>query len=346
MLFSILVPVYNVEKYLAQCIESVLTQDFDDYELILVNDGSTDKSPDICQAYADQDGRIKYYSKNNEGLLLTRRYGIQRAKGDYVLFLDSDDFWEPGLLKKLQQEIKKYAYDLIVYRFKRLTDEGKLIREDRGIFPDHTFFDDKNKKDFILQFVSSSRLNVMWSKCVRRQILDVEADYSRFKDKKGEDLLQSIAIVKNARTVLYLDDALYNYRLSPSGRGRNFKFQYMIDYEAVRKHVLSQLGEMNCDDKIIRAFYIRYIDGVMHCVPSIARISKNCKEFLEHMKEIKSFSVYREALSVVKPEEMANRKHQLLYSMVLRNRMKRMYYLCALENCFKKALTMVKRKKR
>lgn len=343
MLFSILVPVYNVEKYLPQCIESVLAQDFDDYELILVNDGSTDKSPDICQKYAAKDKRIKYYSKDNEGLLLTRRYGIQRAQGDYILFLDSDDFWQNELLLKLQKEILKYPYDLIVFRFKRVTDEGKLVYEDKGIFPDHTFFDEKKKDDFIFKFVSSSRLNVMWSKCVRRQILDVDADYSQFKDKKGEDLLQSISIVGNAKTILYLDDTLYNYRLSPSGRGRNFKSKYISDYEDVRRFVLLRLREMKCNDAIIKAFYIRYIDGLMLYVPSIAKISKDYKNFCNYIEDINCFTVYKEAVQYVKPEDIADGRHRRLFEMILNNKIRLAYFKCILDNYFKKMLAKVKR---
>ena len=96
MRFSVLIPVYNVEKYLDQCLTSVLTQDYSDFEVVLVNDGSTDQSPIICQKYAESDPRVKYYDKNNEGLLLTRRYSIKRASGEYIVFLDSDDYWEPG----------------------------------------------------------------------------------------------------------------------------------------------------------------------------------------------------------------------------------------------------------
>lgn len=77
----------------------MLAQHYHDYEIILTNDGSTDGSPAICEAYAAKDARIRYYSKQNEGLLLTRRYAIRLAKGEYVLFLDSDDYWAPNLLE-------------------------------------------------------------------------------------------------------------------------------------------------------------------------------------------------------------------------------------------------------
>ena len=195
MRFSVLIPVYNVEKYLDQCLKSVLTQDFTDFEVILVNDGSTDQSPVICKSIAESDSRVKFYDKENEGLLLTRRFSIKQASGEYILFLDSDDFWEQGVLTKLNQEIEAYHVDMICYRFRIITDAGKHIKDDIGVFPDRSFFDKDNKEVFLKEFVRSSRLNNMWIKCVRSSIVDREADYSAFGDKKAKicyNLLHSL----------------------------------------------------------------------------------------------------------------------------------------------------------
>ena len=89
---SILVPIYNVEKYLPRCIESVLSQDFRDYELILVDDGSPDQCPQICDEYAKKDSRIKVVHKQNGGLVSARLAGFMEARGEYLVFLDSDDY--------------------------------------------------------------------------------------------------------------------------------------------------------------------------------------------------------------------------------------------------------------
>lgn len=263
MKFSILVPVFNVEKYISQCIESVLAQQYDDYELILTNDGSTDSSPEICERYAKQDARIKYFSKKNEGLLLTRRYALKRATGEYILFLDSDDYWKPNLLETVANELKTNPVDMLLYRFDRVRDNGELIYSDQGIFDDHTLFIGQGKEAFLKEFVSSSRLNTMWSKCVKRTILDVDYDYSKFTDKKGEDLLQSMNLIKNAESILYLDASLYCYRLSPAGRGRNFKKKYIDDYEVVRTYVLATLIDINASKEVINAFYLYYYLGMV-----------------------------------------------------------------------------------
>ena len=106
-MFSIIVPVYNVEKYIAECIESVLNQNFGDYELILVDNGSTDKGLQICKEYAQRNAdKIKLFHKENEGLLLTRRYGLKMSNGEYVVFLDSDDCLRNNALEELNRVIK------------------------------------------------------------------------------------------------------------------------------------------------------------------------------------------------------------------------------------------------
>lgn len=105
MLFSIIVPVYKVEAYLKRCVDSLLRQTYADYEIILVDDGSPDGSGEICEEYAERDGRIRVYHKENGGLSSARNYGIDRAQGDYVLFVDSDDYVDAGLCEALRRAI-------------------------------------------------------------------------------------------------------------------------------------------------------------------------------------------------------------------------------------------------
>ena len=94
MKISVIIPVYNTEKYLKECVDSVLAQTYWDLEILLINDGATDSSPQICEVYAKQDMRIKVIHKQNGGLSDTRNTGIKQCSGDYVLFLDSDDYWD------------------------------------------------------------------------------------------------------------------------------------------------------------------------------------------------------------------------------------------------------------
>ena len=128
--FSIVIPVYQTEKYIAECIESVLKQDLDDYELILVDDGSTDGSPAICDQYASKFEKICAIHKRNGGLSDARNTGISVATGKYLLFLDSDDFWSDSqFLKKLKIKIGHQNCDVMNFHYKYFYEEEKQCRD-------------------------------------------------------------------------------------------------------------------------------------------------------------------------------------------------------------------------
>ncbi len=125
MLFSIIVPVYKVEKYLSQCVESVLGQSFSDYEIILVDDGSPDKCPDICDDYAKKDARVRVLHKPNGGLSDARNAGLEIAQGEYIIFIDSDDYWDDSkALEKICELITQQAPDAVTWRYKKYFEDS------------------------------------------------------------------------------------------------------------------------------------------------------------------------------------------------------------------------------
>ena len=124
-LFSILIPVYNVEKYLPACLESVLAQDFDDYEIILVDDGSKDASGHICDDYcASYPDKIRVQHKPNQGLISARRVGLKLAVGEYICFLDSDDCLAVGMLGRLYETIQSTRSDVILFSWSCIDENG------------------------------------------------------------------------------------------------------------------------------------------------------------------------------------------------------------------------------
>lgn len=125
--FSIIIPVYNTGKYLKKCLDSVFEQDFDDYEVIIVNDGSIDNSERIIKSYLKKHSNIIYLCQKNSGLSIARNNGVLEANGDYLLFLDSDDFYEKEFLKKLNNEISDNC-DVIRYQVQDIFPDGRVIR--------------------------------------------------------------------------------------------------------------------------------------------------------------------------------------------------------------------------
>lgn len=125
-LISVIIPVYKVEAYLHACVESVRAQTYPNTEVILVDDGSPDRCPEICDQYASQDSRIRVIHKENEGLSSARNAGIEAARGNFIAFLDSDDLWSPLFLERLYQAIVQADADFAVCLFRRFDDESTL----------------------------------------------------------------------------------------------------------------------------------------------------------------------------------------------------------------------------
>lgn len=124
---SIIIPVYKVEKYLPKCLESILTQTFSDFEVLLIDDGSPDRSGQIAEEYAAQDARIKVFRKENGGVSSARNYGIEKAQGTYVAFCDSDDWVDPDWLETLYRQIREYPVGLSVCGLMKEDEAGKIL---------------------------------------------------------------------------------------------------------------------------------------------------------------------------------------------------------------------------
>ena len=128
-LISVIAPVYNMEKYLKKCIESILEQTWKNLELILVDDGSTDASGKICDEFASSDARIKVFHKNNDGPSSAKNFGLEKANGDYVIFINSDDFWTcDNALEQLIDIAVKFDADLVKGEYQYVQEDGKFIR--------------------------------------------------------------------------------------------------------------------------------------------------------------------------------------------------------------------------
>lgn len=245
MLFSILVPVYNAEKYLPECLASIAGQDFDDYELILVDDGSTDDSGAICDEYKASHENTVVIHKENAGSISARRCGIEASKGDYCLFCDSDDLYEDGALQRLADVVRQNDVDLLIYNA-NVYDNGKKTIFFEHVLPDGLVSDKNAIYDKLLL---SYTLNAMWIKAVRRNCLDLDRDYTAFYSCNfGDDLLQTMPIVMTAEKIFYLDEALYNYR-DMVGMMHKFNPRYYWSYKTVNDRVREYFEDIPLKNK-------------------------------------------------------------------------------------------------
>ena len=206
---SIIVPVYNVEKYLNRCLDSIINQSFINFELILINDGSTDKSGKICDKYAQIDKRVRVIHKKNEGVSLTRNLGINIAKGDYITFIDSDDWIEQDFLKKAIEYIKENNVSILITGF--VFENNKKIFNTFNAKKDEILLNDEIKKEFLKQNKFSW---TVYDKFFKKEIIKKYKFDSRFKI--GEDMLFCWQILKNEKKIGYLPLYKYHYDISAS----------------------------------------------------------------------------------------------------------------------------------
>jgi len=256
MLFSVLVPIYNAENFLAECIESVRKQTYSNFELLLVNDGSTDNSGTICDEFAVRDSRISVFHKQNEGLLLTRRFAIRQSRGEYLLFLDSDDMLEICVLQMVYDTIHEHNADMVLYRFKKVDVNGLFLMENDELYPDHTIFTKSNNETLFAEIAGGNKLNNLCIKVVNRKIVDISADYSKHQVTMAEDLLQSLALFKNAERIVYRNKALYLYRQHDKSLTFKYNPNYFKDIDYVRHMVYDCLCELGYDTpSVLNAFF-------------------------------------------------------------------------------------------
>lgn len=224
--FSILVPVYNVETYLRQCLDSLICQRAPSYEIVLIDDGSTDTSGKICDDYRKRyPDLFRIVHKKNEGLLLARRSAIQIAKGEYFVFIDSDDFVEENMLSCFNQIINRHRPDMIIYHADRY-DGAKYSKFRDTLYAEDRLINEDEKEDYYRATLLHTVSNGMCGKVVNRDIVDIAHDYKPFRHVSvGEDLLQSLPIITKAKKIYFTNNTLYHYRTNPFSVSRVFNYQ-------------------------------------------------------------------------------------------------------------------------
>jgi len=213
-IFSIVVPVYKVEDYMRQCVDSLLAQDFDSFEIILVDDGSPDGCPGICDGYARTDSRVKVIHQANGGLSEARNSGIRAASGEYVTFVDSDDFWRgTDVLSGVREIISRYSPDIIVSDFIKYYTDADFYLEP---IPSDSRYNGGNKQDTLSYFyydLGDLKISAC-QKFVRRDLL---LSHTFTKGLLSEDIDWSLGLYPDVSTLCIYDKPFYCYRQARKG---------------------------------------------------------------------------------------------------------------------------------
>lgn len=204
-LFTIVITVYNQESFISECINSIIKQTFTNWEAIIIDDGSTDASFNICKRLEKNDQRIKVFSQKNSGVVNARKNGVLQSKGDYVLYLDADDSLKKNTLELLYREFQTNNVDLIYYDFKKNTNNNITDCEnDKVIFHGDSKF---------LAYAELLKNNINGiARCGRRELFFKELIFCNNNVKEYEDLVESYTLFYYAKKIEHLCEKLYIYR--------------------------------------------------------------------------------------------------------------------------------------
>lgn len=198
---SIVVPVYKAEKYLHRCVDSILSQTFADFEVLLIDDGSPDGSGLICDAYAEQDPRVRVFHKKNGGVASARELGVQNAKGEYIIHADSDDWVEPDMLEEMFRAARESNADMVIcdYFVKKNDEESYAKQEPTALKP-----------ATIISDLLAGKLNgFLWNKLIKSECY--EGIHFVNEMTYGEDLLACLLILQRGCHVCHISKAFYHY---------------------------------------------------------------------------------------------------------------------------------------
>lgn len=283
-LISIIVPVYNVEKYLEQCIESLVNQTYKNIEIIIVNDGSTDSSGELCEKLANHDSRINVIHKKNAGLGLARNTGLEFVKGKYVTFIDSDDFADVDLIENLYNGIILNNADTCIGGFKRVNDDGKVLYKEE--YKSVTYSGNKVVQELLLRMLGSSPEK---SDAIRMSVWNVLFSVEIIKNNNlqfcserkyiSEDLMFDIDYYIHSYKTTIINSTDYNYRVNNNSLTMKYRDDRFVKCKFLYNEVYGKIKEYSLSQEAFLRLQRQYFVNVRVCIrqenTKISKLSYN-----------------------------------------------------------------------
>ena len=304
-LVSVIIPIYNTEKYLESCIESILNQTHQNLEVILVDDGSSDCSPAICDTFAEKDSRIKVIHKENEGLGYTRNCGLKYATGEYVSFLDSDDILDEDTYEYCISEMNKYQADACFFGRKTFTEAGeysvntnipeKLIYRGREVAEEFSkHYIGWLQHEQTMPYIKESTCCALY----RRDI--IEKNLLLFPSEReclSEDAFFNMDICRNADCLIIIPKDFYNYRYNPNSLTKKYdkeRFKRIIGYYHKLLEYIEKFPEVVDARERVDYKFFALIRGIIKREIEESEWS----DFGDVIRKIKEIATYEEVMSV------------------------------------------------
>lgn len=294
-LISIIIPVYNVEKYLSECLDSVITQTYENLEILLIDDGSTDGSGKICDEYAQKDARIKVIHKENGGVSSARNMGLDLAQGEYIAFIDSDDRVKREYIQKLYEKVKIENAEVCLCHFSHFVGgETKKIAEP---LPKHLNIDLDKKETLNFFYKYLSCRGISGSPCRSLYKKEIVENY-RFSCEvvRAEDLLFNLEVLVNCKRIVSINEWLYEYRMNEDSQTHSYNYDLLNNYLYVHKSIFNIFIRFK-DKKINNRLKIYFSLLCLLCYINELKGKRKCKigkeKFKKKINKIRTSELYQ-----------------------------------------------------
>lgn len=317
MLLSVIVPIYNVEKYLRTCVESVLTQTYRDFELILVDDGSKDNCGIIVDEYASRDTRVIVVHQQNMGLVSARKAGLQKATGEYIVVLDGDDWLEENALACVAAAIKKHRTEIVCFGFffaDGITAKPRSLVDKEIICSKHTL-----EKEYYPTMMQGNRpqsiTQTLWGKAFCRPLYEKYQNAVDNRITMGEDGVVVFPCMYEAESICFLPECLYCYRSNPDSMVRSKK--KLISWEGALlriQHLKTQLP--------LEKFGLHRQLGcyAAHAIMNVVLTQLSHRTYSEVKAETRQYLSSSELMEIIRQGKYAGSLHEKMAQAALRSR--------------------------
>lgn len=321
---SIIIPAYNCENYIGKCLNSIIEQKFQDFEVIIVNDGSTDRTKDICVEYLNKDSRIKLINQKNSGVSNSRNKGITEANGEYIQFVDADDTLEKNMIYDMVQEIEKNKTDLIICGYNRVS-KSKVTP--CPLLNRH-FIDKNNLDKYFLKLYSETFLNPPWNKIYRKD--KIQKLFNPLKSL-GEDLEFNLDYIYGIQSLSLLESCLYNYSDDVEESLTKLLKETTDDLIDVYKNLIIKVRCMNFKD--LEGVYLFFIKAFIRKMAEY--IQDNKLSFNESVDYIKSVCTNQRTIEFIQDCKVTKLKNILLVRLIKDQNFVLLYCLILIRNKIK-----------
>lgn len=315
-MISIIVPIYNGEKHIEKCMNSLINQTYTDIEIVLVDDGSNDNSNTICKEYLQLDARIVLVEKQNGGLVSAVNAGIAKAKGDYIAFLDVDDFMNYDCIEKVAAVIEKFNVDIVVYDYTSIYEQTSIVKTcnmQSGLCKD---IDNLKLHHASERMITPSR----WTKAIKREIALKNIDSAEDCLFIGEDILFTVKIMQKIESLYYIKEPLVNYNRVGASMSNGYNKNFLIGY--LNLHACMSKVEKN--EQVVNMVFFSNIKTLVQ-----AAVCTIGKEYLQELKLILNDNAVKK---IIKVTEVNTLKDKVLKILFLNKQYKIIKLLCKMND--------------